>query len=120
MNRFEENNEHAADLGAEALAAKALADVREGLRRAGELHHRRWRELLGRRLDKLLQSEPDTEECLSHPDPKLREGALALMAHHWEPRHALKDVYLNIALFDPNSGVKAAAVSCLGRLYRGT
>lgn len=78
-----------------------------------------WRRMLGPQLDEGLCSRGAAERLMTHDDPQVRKGTLTLLAHYWKPDPAHEHVFRTIALSDPDSEMRATAISCLIALHSG-
>jgi hypothetical protein len=78
------------------------------------------REMAGDALDLMLRSEEDTIQFFTHPDPNLRQAAFSLANHHWGCTETIANHCEKLAVEDPESRVRTAAIGALGSCYRGT
>lgn len=85
-----------------------------------EMSHSHFFGLLGDQLEGMLLSVNATIARFADSNPKIRQGAFSLIAHHWGPDPQSEELYKRVAVSDPNPNVRAAALSCLARLYRGS
>lgn len=87
-------------------------------------HDRRHRQFLaeqaGPLLDTMLHSRQDAENCLKHPDFKVRFVALNLLCSHWKPDQNFAKTCECMAFNDPDLQIRGVALSALGTCYRGT
>jgi hypothetical protein len=84
------------------------------------LMEKRWLELGGPHLKVMLHSPNETTTFLRNPEPQLRQLCIELCYSHWNLTQSLVSEYERIALDDPDSGVRSAAVRALGSCYRRT
>lgn len=81
----------------------------------------RWhRETAGDALDQMLRSKEDTIQFFTHPYPHLRQVAISLINHHWGFTETIAQQIEKLAVEDPDSWVRMAAISALGSYFRGT
>lgn len=78
------------------------------------------KKLAGPTLDSLLQSQEATLSCLTSPNANLRRAAVHLAVDHWRLRDSIARQCENMALTDPDSGVRETAIGALGSCYSRT
>jgi hypothetical protein len=80
-----------------------------------------WRKrMAGPHLHQLLTNQEETLTFLRHPDPSLRQVALHLAVHHWGLGAIVATHCEKMAVTDPDSDVRAMAISALASCYKNS
>jgi len=71
-------------------------------------------------LGAMLADRQSAERMLSDPDPTLRDVALSVLAYHWGRDAQLAARCEELAVSDPDNGVRSTALHCLSSCYGNT